>query len=193
MFSLIKKSVFVTIALVIILCAVYPFAVWVVGQVAFKEKANGSLIEQNGQVIGSRLIAQAFTKPEYFHPRPSAAGSGYDAASSSGSNLAMTNKKFLDGVEANVKTVLAENPTLKKGEVPNDMVTASASGLDPHISPENALAQADRVASARQVSVENIKALIETFTDRPTGRLLGDPTVNVLELNLELDRAYAKK
>ena len=116
----------------------------------FSDKANGGIIRlADGKVVGSRLIGQSFAKPEYFHGRPSAAGGGYDAANSSGSNLGPTSQKFADGLQANVDAVLKENPTLKKGEIPVDMVTASASGLDPHISPENALAQAARVAGAR--------------------------------------------
>jgi len=189
-----KKSILMTLALLVITCGIYPAAVWVVGQVFFHQKANGSIIERNGVPIGSRFIAQNFLKAEYFHPRPSSAGDkGYDAANSSGSNLAMTNKKFIDGVSANIKQALADNPELKKGNVPNDMVMGSGSGLDPDISPENALVQVNRVAKARQVATNNVKELVEKYIEKPDFNLLGETHVNVLELNLALDESFPVK
>ena len=182
-----KRSILMTIALLIITCGIYPVAVWVVGQVVFHTKANGSIILKNGTPIGSKLIAQNFQRPEYFHPRPSSAGDkGYDAANSSGSNLAMTNKKFIDGVAANVKQSLADNPGLAMGQVPNDMVMGSGSGLDPDITLENAFAQASRVATARKLKIEDVKNVIQKNIQGPDLGVLGETHVNVLELNLAL-------
>jgi K+-transporting ATPase ATPase C chain len=194
MSALIKKSILMTIALVIITCGVYPVAVWVVGQVVFHTKANGSIITKDGNPIGSKLIAQNFQKPEYFHPRPSSAGDkGYDAANSSGSNLALTNKKFIDGLAANIKQAQTDNPSLAAGKVPNDMVMASASGLDPDISPENAHAQTERVAKARNASVDSVKQLIDNQSGKPALGVFGEAYVNVLELNLALDNSLPMK
>jgi K+-transporting ATPase ATPase C chain len=188
MYALLKRSVLMTITLLLLTCVVYPLAVWVVGQIAFHQKANGSLILRNQVAIGSKLIGQNFQRPEYFHPRPSAAGDkGYDAANSSGSNLSLTNKKFIDGLKANISQVQKENPTLGLGKIPNNMVMASASGLDPDISPENALAQAPRVAQNRNVSLDHIKEVIAQHTEGPDLHFLGESHVNVLELNLALD------
>jgi potassium-transporting ATPase KdpC subunit len=185
-----KKAIVVNLMLLVIVSGFYPLAVWVVGQIAFHGKANGSIIEKNGTAVGSRLIGQNFKRPEYFHPRPSSAGDkGYDGANSSGSNLALTNKKFVDGLSANIKQVMAENPDLKSGRVPNDMVMGSASGLDPDISPANAQAQGARVATARGVSVDGVKAMIEKYTAVPDLGVLGEAYVNVLELNLALDES----
>jgi potassium-transporting ATPase KdpC subunit len=167
----------------------YPLAMTGLAQVVFPNKANGSLIKQGDEVIGSKLIAQPFTRPEYFHPRPSAAGDGYDAMASGASNLGPTSAKLIDRVRSAVEAVIAENPGIEAGEVPVDMVTASGSGLDPDISPANAYAQVPRVAAARQMSEEEVMGLVEENTQERALGFLGEQRVNVLELNLALDRA----
>ena len=194
MLKTLYQSIVSTLILVFILCGVYPVVVTVLGQAFFRDQAMGSLVStSDGKVIGSRLIGQSFSKPEYFHGRPSAAGDkGYDASNSSGSNLGPTNQKFVDGLKANVDAVLKDNPTLKKGEIPADLVTASGSGLDPHISPAGALVQVDRVAAARKLDVGQVKALVEEHVVGPQLGFLGEATVNVFELNLALDQ-IAKK
>ncbi len=182
-----KRSILMTLALLVVTCGIYPIGVWVVGQIVFHGRANGSIVLKNGNPIGSILIAQNFQKPEYFHPRPSSAGDkGYDAANSSGSNLAMTNKKFIDGVAANVKQSIADNPGLKMGQVPNDMVMGSGSGLDPDISVENAFAQVPRVAQARKLKIEDLQSLIQKNVQGPDLGSFGEKHVNVLKLNLAL-------
>jgi len=193
MIKTLYRSVVATLILTVILCGIYPLVVYGLGNLLFPNNASGGLITRgdikDGQVIGAKLIGQAFTKPEYFHGRPSAAGDkGYDAANSSGSNLGPTNQKFYDTLKTNVDAVLKENPTLKKGEIPGDMVTASASGLDPQISPESALAQVDRVATARHVDPEKLRNLIREKTEGPQWGIFGEPVINVLLLNLELDQ-----
>ena len=194
MISTIYRSIMVTLILTVILCGVYPLAVMGVGKVLFNDKANGGIIQNaDGKPVGARLIGQVFAKPEYFHGRPSSAGTGYDAANSSGSNLGPTSQKFADGLKANVEAVLKENSTLKKGEIPVDMVTGSGSGLDPHISPANALAQAARVAAARKLGLNEIKSLIEDHVEGPQLGIFGEPVVNVLVLNLDLDRLAKKQ
>lgn len=168
----------------------YPLAITGIAQVAFPKQANGSLVKRDGKVVGSKLIGQQFTRPEYFHPRPSAAGAGYDAVASGGSNLGPTNKKLIERVSSDVKKVRKENPNLIGHKVPVDMVTTSASGLDPDITPANAYAQISRVAQARGISKGNIKNLIdENITKRQFG-VLGEPRVNVLRLNMALDATY---
>ena len=193
MLKTLYKSTMATLILAIILCGIYPMLVTGIGQILFSDHANGGIIQKNGKIVGAKLIGQVFSKPEYFHGRPSAAGTGYDAANSSGSNLGPTNQKLFDGVKANVENVLKDNPNLKKGEVPVDLVTASASGLDPHISPEAALVQADRVAQARKVGVDQVKALIQQHVEGPQLGILGESVVNVLMLNLELDQKFSGK
>jgi K+-transporting ATPase ATPase C chain len=158
----------------------YPFVVWGVAQVAFPNQANGSLIERDGKVIGSELIGQNFSSAKYFHGRPSAAGNGYDASASGGSNLGPTSAKLIDRVKADAG----------EESIPADLVTASASGLDPHISPAAAEFQIDRVASARKISDKQVRDLISEFTEGRTFGFLGETRVNVLKLNLALDSKY---
>ena len=172
---------------------VYPLAITGICQVLFPHQANGSLITKGDRVIGSELIGQSFTKPEYFHPRPSAAGDkGYDATSSGASNYGPTNKKLIDRVTASIDQFRKENPDYR-GPIPADLVTASASGLDPHISPDSARAQVARVAKARALTIEQVNRLIDQYTEDPTLGLLGDPRVNVLKLNLALDAQFPRR
>jgi K+-transporting ATPase ATPase C chain len=162
----------------------YPLLVTAIAGVAFPHQAAGSLIMKDGQVIGSELLAQSFTSDRYFHPRPSAAGNGYDATSSGGSNLAQSNKTLVDRIQGSIDKLSQENPGKP---VPIDMVTTSGSGLDPDITPDAAVFQARRVAKARGLSEDRIRQLIEQhITSRQLG-VLGEPRVNVLELNLALD------
>ena len=168
----------------------YPLLVTGVSQVLFKDKANGQLIVKDGQVVGSRLIGQPFSGAGYFHSRPSAAGSGYDAANSSGSNYAPTNKKLVDRVTGDVATAQADKPG---AEVPVDLVTASASGLDPHITPAAAEFQVGRVARERHLSEAAVQQLVAKHTKGRQFGFLGEPRVNVLELNLELDGVGATR
>jgi potassium-transporting ATPase KdpC subunit len=176
-----------TLVMTVLTGMFYPGVVTAVARVAFPNQARGSLIERNGKVVGSRLIGQNFTKPIYFHPRPSAAGNdGYDATASSGSNLGPTNQKLADRVKASAEKFRAENPGFT-GPIPADLLTTSASGLDPDLSPASAYAQVDRVASARGVDPNQVRNLITASTQGRTLGMLGDPRVNVLELNLTLD------
>lgn len=189
MVSTLFRSIRVTLVLTVLLCGAYPLAVFLTGRLFFPAHAEGDLITRDGKTVGARLIGQGFSKPEYFHGRPSAAGEkGYDAASSSGSNLGPTSEKLSKAVGANVKQVLSENPGLSAGAVPVDLVTASASGLDPHISPASALVQVDRVAKARSIPREQMEKIVHRYTEERQWVFLGEPVVNVLLLNLELDR-----
>jgi len=184
-----RIKIFLTIALGI----VYPLVLTGISQAIFPHQSNGSLITVNGKVIGSELIGQNFTRPEYFQPRPSAAGNdGYDATASGGSNLGPTNKKLIDRVQASVDKFRKDNPDYP-GAIPADLLTTSGSGLDPHISPASAQAQADRVAKARGASLDQIHALIASRTEGRDLGFLGEPRVNVLLLNLDLDRSLPRK
>ena len=177
-------SVLMTLVTTILLGLIYPLLVTGVAQVLFPAKANGQLLRRDGVVIGSRILSQPFTGPGYFHPRPSAAGNGYDATSSGGSNYGPTNQKLIDRLNADVATAQAENPGKP---VPVDMVTTSASGLDPEISPAAAEFQVPRIARERHIPEDALRRIIAQHTrDRYLG-LLGEPGVNVLELNLDLD------
>ena len=181
-----------TVFLTVLTGLVYPGAVTGLCQVLFHDRAHGSLIKKDGQVIGSRLIGQNFAKPEYFHPRPSAAGNdGYDGTASGGSNYGPTNQKLYDRVKASVDQFRKENPEFT-GPVPADAVTASASGLDPEISVENAMAQAARVAKARGADDNKMEELIASATKQRDLGFLGEARVNVLNLNLLLDQRIPK-
>lgn len=177
-----------TLILTLVCCGLYPLLVFGIAQVAFHDEANGSLIvDKDGTVRGSRLLGQGFTGQKYFHSRPSAAGNGYDAANSGGSNLGPTSQKLHDAIEDRVAAYRATNGLKATDAVPADAVTASGSGLDPHISLRNAELQAPRVAKARNLSVESVRDLIRASTDNASFGILGDPGVNVLKLNLALD------
>jgi K+-transporting ATPase ATPase C chain len=189
----VKVSVLATMALIFILCGVYPLVVWGIAQVVFPHQANGSLVEVRGKIVGSGLLAQNFSGPQYFHPRPSAAGDpGYDGASSGGSNLGPLSQKLTDQVKERVDKYRTENNLPAATLVPADAVTASGSGLDPHLSLRNAAIQAPRVAQARKLSADKVKRLMQDFTEGPDLGFLGDPGVNVLRLNLALDALSAK-
>jgi len=186
--SEIRRAFLATLILAVACCALYPAVVFGISQLFFKSKADGSLIvNDQGTVLGSRLIGQPFSADKYFHSRPSAAGNGYDATSSGGSNLGPTSQKLRDSVAQNLADYRASNGLATNAPVPADAVTASASGLDPHISLENAELQAGRVAKARGIALEKARALIAEHTDRADLGILGEPGVNVLELNLALD------
>jgi potassium-transporting ATPase KdpC subunit len=187
--SEIRSAVLVTLILAVVCCGLYPLVVFGIGQALFHDKANGSLIlDAKGTIQGSRLLGQQFSGDKYFHPRPSAAGNGYDATSSGGSNLGPTSQKLRDSIAQNLADYRSQNGLATNAPVPADAVTASASGLDPHISPENAELQVARVAKARGLSQEEVHKLIRQNTDAPDLGFLGDPGVNVLTLNLALDQ-----
>ena len=183
----IRISLLATLSLAVILCGFYPLSVWVLGQGLFPAKANGSLIIRNGTIVGSSLISQGFSGPEYFHPRPSAAGQGYEATRSGGSNLGPLSKKLTDEVGQRILDYRRENSLGSDVLVPADAVTTSASGLDPHISLKNARLQAARVARARGLSELAVRKQIEACAEGRFLGVLGEPRVNVLMLNLALD------
>ena len=192
-FSHIRGSVVSTLVLAIVCCGLYPLIVFAISQAFFYEKANGSLIlDKDGAVRGSKLLAQGFTAAQFFHPRPSAAGNGYDATSSGGSNLGPTSQKLNDAIKDRVDAYRKENGLNEKEPVPADAVTASGSGLDPHISMRNAELQIPRVAKARGLSEKKLHELIEQNTNGRDLGLLGDPGVNVLSLNRALASVAAR-
>jgi len=180
-------SILMTIVTTILLGLFYPLVVTGLAQLIFPHKANGQLIVKNGNVVGSSIVGQGFSGPRYFHSRPSAAGNGYDAASSGGSSLGPTNQKLLDRVKGDVTAAKADNPG---APVPIDMVTTSASGFDPHITLASAEFQLPRVAKARGISVEQLRTIVARHTESRQFGILGEPRVNVLELNLDLDQQF---
>ena len=182
-----------TIVTLVVTGLLYPFVMTGLAQIIFPWRANGSLVtDEKGQVVGSELIAQGFVKPAYFQPRPSAAGEkGYDATSSSGSNFGPTSKKLQDRINDDLKRLQEENPEAM-GSVPAELVTTSASGLDPHLSPEAMMWQAPRVAKARGVTLERVKGVVEANIEGRTFGILGEPRVNVLMVNLALDRQFGR-
>jgi K+-transporting ATPase ATPase C chain len=204
MIKQLRPAIMSVLLITVLTGLIFPAIITVLSQMAFPAQAKGSLIERNGKVVGSTLIGQNFASPKYFHPRPSAAGSGYDAGASSGTNLGPTSSKFLKGIEDDPKTKAdesfagvsqtaaayrKENDLESSTRLPADAVTRSASGLDPQISPANAELQAARVAKARGISVETVKQLIAQNTEARQLGVLGEPRVNVLQLNLALDAA----
>ncbi|MES2996630.1 MAG: K(+)-transporting ATPase subunit C [Verrucomicrobiota bacterium] len=189
MFKEIRGALLATIIFAVVCCGIYPLVVTGIARVVFKEKADGSLItDKDGTIRGSKLLGQVFTGDNYFHSRPSAAGAnGYDAASSSGSNLGPTSQKLADQIKERVTAYRATNGLAENTEVPADAVTASGSGLDPHISLSNARIQAVRVAKVRNLAVDKVMELIASNTDKADLGLLGDAGVNVLQLNIALN------
>ena len=191
-------AVLMTIVTTLLLGVVYPLAVTGLAQVLFPDQANGQLIERGGRTVGSRIIGQSFSSPGYFRSRPSAAGTGYDAANSGGTNFGATNKKLVDTVKASVEAARKDNPDGCGGrgagcEVPVDLVTSSASGLDPHISRAAAAFQVPRVARERGAAASEIQRLVDAHTEGRRLGFLGEPVVNVLELNLALDEQHPMK
>jgi K+-transporting ATPase ATPase C chain len=194
---MIREHLRPAVVLTLLLCAItgllYPGVVTVFAQLLFPGQANGSLIMRNGQPVGSRLVGQAFTAPYYFHPRPSAAGAGYDATASAGTNKGPTDLKLADTLIAQAVEKVVQEDGAQKGHIPSDMVTASASGLDPHISPANAILQVARVARERGADPAAVQALVDKHTQGRQLGVLGDPAVNVLELNLALDSVFPRR
>lgn len=180
-------AILMTIATTVLLGIIYPLVVTGLAQLIFPKRANGQLIEKNGKTVGSSIIAQGFSSPGYFHPRPSFAGNGYDPTNTNGSQLGPTNQKLIDRVKADVSSAQAENPTQ---QVPIDLVTASGSGLDPHITPAAAEFQLPRVARERDITIEQLRSVVHKHTEDRQFGFLGEPRVNVLELNLELDQRF---
>jgi K+-transporting ATPase ATPase C chain len=193
---MIGKHLRPAVVLTLLLCAftglVYPGMVTGLAQLLFPRQANGSLIRLNGNVVGSELIGQSFSAPFYFHSRPSAAGSGYDATASGGTNKGPTDRKLADTLIAQAVDSLVSNDGAKKGQIPSDLVTSSASGLDPHISPASAALQVARVARERSADPQAVQALVDRHTEGRQFGILGDPRVNVLLLNIALDSAFPR-
>ena len=193
MFSELRQALLATLALVVVCCGLYPLVVFGLAQALFPGKANGSLIVDAGGVVrGSRLIGQPFAADKYFHPRPSSAGNGYDPTSSGGSNLGPTSQKVRDAIAQNLADYRTQNSLSTNAPVPADAVTGSASGLDPHISLQNAAVQSERVAKARGLSIDKVRELIQQNTDPADFGILGDPGVNVLRLKSALDGRLSK-
>jgi potassium-transporting ATPase KdpC subunit len=189
MLSEFRVAVVATLSLAVVLCGIYPLLVWLVSQGLFPNEADGSLVQRGGTIVGSELIAQSFSSPKYFHPRPSAAGeAGYDAGNSSGSNLGPLSKKLAAAVKERVEAYRAENGLAPDAPVPGDAVTASGSGLDPHIGLENARLQTPRVAQARGIDSRAVEDFVRANTEGRDFGIFGEPRVNVLKLNLALDR-----
>jgi K+-transporting ATPase ATPase C chain len=187
-----RPAIVMTLVLCIITGFVYPGVVTGIAQLVFPRQANGSLVTVNGRVVGSTLIGQSFTQPYYFHSRPSAAGNGYDASASSGTNKGPTDAKLADTLIAQAIDSAVKNDGAVKGSIPSDMVTASASGLDPHISPANAYLQVRRVARARGADSAAVRALVDAHVEGRQFGFFGEPRVNVLLLNIALDSAFKK-
>jgi K+-transporting ATPase ATPase C chain len=183
-------AILMTVATTVLLGIIYPLVVTGLAQLIFPKQANGQLIQRNGKTIGSSILAQGFSSPAYFHPRPSFAGNGYDPTNTNGSQLGPTNQKLIDRVKGDVSTAHAENPN---EPVPIDLVTGSASGLDPHITPAAADFQLPRVAKERSTTVDQLRALVQKHTEDRQFGFLGEPRVNVLQLNLELDERFPTK
>ena len=192
-FTEIRSAVMVTFMLAVVCCGIYPLVVFGIGQTLFHDQANGSLlVDKDGTIRGSRLLGQQFTSEKYFQSRPSAAGNGYDATSSGGSNLGPTSQKLNDALAQRIADYRTQNNLATNASVPADAVTASGSGLDPHISIRNAELQTPRVAKARNLPVEKVLALVRANTDAASLGILGEPGVNVLALNLALDGLIGK-
>ena len=188
MWAQILPGLRIKIFMTVLLGVAYPLLMTGICQVFFPYRANGSLVISGNKVIGSEILAQNFTKPQYFQPRPSAAGNdGFDPTASGGSNLGSTNQKLVDRIKAAAEKFRKENPDYQ-GPIPADLLTTSASGLDPHLSPDSAKAQAPRIAKARGMSLDQVNALIAQLTEGPDFGIIGEPRVNVLKLNLALDR-----
>ena len=190
-FPEIRRAILSTLVLAIVCCGLYPLIVFGISQLLFREKANGSLIvDQSGNIRGSKLLGQNFSDPKYFHPRPSAAGNGYDAAGSGASNLGPTSQKLNDAIKDRIAAYRTENGLNETDPVPADAVTASGSGLDPHISVQNAELQISRVAKSRVLTEAKVRRLVRQNTDGRDLGVFGEPGVNVLTLNLALDAAH---
>jgi K+-transporting ATPase ATPase C chain len=181
------RAIKITLCLLVIVCGLYPLVVWAFSNTLFPHKAKGSLIQSQGQVLGSELLGQNFHSDRYFHSRPSAAGNGYDATSSGGSNLGATSQKLMDSIKVRAERYRVENRLSGDAILPADAVTASASGLDPDISPENASLQIARIAKARGIETAKIEARAQQYTQKRWLGILGNPRINVLKLNLALD------
>jgi potassium-transporting ATPase KdpC subunit len=190
--NLLRPAIVLTVLLCALTGLVYPGVVTGLAQLLFPQAANGSLLEVNGRVVGSALIGQRFVRPEYFHPRPSAAGKGYDASASGGTNKGPTDRKLADTLIAGEIDQVVKEDGAGRGRIPADMVTSSGSGLDPHISPANAELQIARVARVRRMNPDSVRAIVQRHTEGRQFGFLGEPRVNVLLLNLALDSASSR-